>query len=129
MLPTDVVGNATVVGFSVTIGACTPVPVSDTDWGDPTALPATVNLADNAAAVVVPKETATEQEAPTASDLPQVLSWWNENGLFPPMDIELIVAVVVPTFLSVATWAVLVVFTTVAGNEIELGDRVTAGAV
>jgi hypothetical protein len=66
-------------GESETCGpdGTTPVPLSDTAWGEPAALSAIVRVADEGPTTVGVKVTVMVHVPPDASPEPQVLAWVN----------------------------------------------------
>ena len=77
-VPTVVEAKVSDVGLSeafAAAGASAPVPVSGTDWGEPTALSAMLTVAVRVPVAVGLKVTVMVQEALTAMLEPQVLFW------------------------------------------------------
>jgi hypothetical protein len=108
----------------VTGGRALPVPVSVTDCGDPVAVSVTVSLPESDAAEAGKNATYTEQEAPAASEVPQVPICWNDVGLVPASTIEFRVTAEALVFFTVTTCAVVATPTPDCGKAIEVGDNV-----
>jgi hypothetical protein len=120
-----VVGKVKEVGLSVTDGIAVPVPLSDTTCGEPVAVSVMLRVAENAPAAAGLKAAKNEHEAPTASELPQLVNSSNDVGLVPPSRTELMVVLTEPEFVRVMTCASLVVPLTLLGKVIVVGLKVT----
>src|SRR5271163_2496991 len=132
--PTVVVGNVSVDGVSVAVGAArTPVPVSATVCGEPAALSATERLAKSAPEATGLKATEMVHEAPIASELPQVVAVWvKEVGSVPVKMMPpalMVTEVVVLVFFRVTTWAAVSTPSVVLAKVRLAGVRVTVGPV
>ncbi len=75
-VPISCVENVNAGGLNVTIPALTPVPMSGTLCGEPAAESLTSRVAVRTPAAVGVNVTATEQLAPAAKIVPQLLDVW-----------------------------------------------------
>ena len=103
VVPTLVVGKASVVGESVAMGAGTgvPVPVSAAVCGEPVELSATLRVALKVVAEAGVNVTEIVQVEDAARDVPQVLVSAKSEGLAPVRVMLLIFSVALPVFDSV----------------------------
>ena len=114
---------------SVTAGAVTtgvvPVPVRETDCGEPAALSIATKVPRLVPTAVGVNITETVQLARAARLEPQVFVWAKS----PEVAIELIVSAAVPVLVSVTVWAALVVPSVCEAKVRLVGESVTAGAL
>jgi hypothetical protein len=128
VLLTGVLGKASVVGESEATGAI-PVPLSVTVCGEPVALSATEIAAVKLAAERGVKVAEIVQVADAASVFPQVLAEIAKSAVFVPVSVmPVMVNDAVPLFVSVVDIAVAVLFTSVFGKLMLVGERDAPGA-
>jgi hypothetical protein len=110
-VPATIEPKSSFAGVSVAAGAvaAAPSPLRVLDCGEPFALSATLRIACDVPVEVGEKVTAMVQEAPAATELPQVFeAMANSAALAPPREMEVTESAAVPLLVRVKVCAALV---------------------
>jgi hypothetical protein len=127
--PAFVEAKARLAADRLAPGAATPAPLSATDCVALAALSAKISVAVNAPAAAGLKVTEAAQEAPAASDAPQLLVWAKDAALTPPRVMEDRFSAALPELVSVTDCEAEVKPVLVEEKVRLRGERTAAGAV
>ena len=126
-MPTTWLAKVRLVGEMLTAGAV-PVPVRLTLWGLPVALSVTVRAVLRVPLAAGVKVTLIVQLAPAATELPQLLVCAKSPGFVPVSARLVTLKAVLPEFVKVTAWAVLVVPTEWLPKARLVEERLTTAA-